>query len=365
MSDIKLGLRVKALREKADLSQAQMAGLLGVNSHQTVSQIESGERQLKADELLTIVQAFGVSLDDLTNPFLITGEGGFSWRQANVSGPALDAYEARAGEWIGAYRELRQRNGGRFNPLQFRLRLDKASTFEDAIRAAETLVDDLKLGDAPADRLARVIEQDLGMLVLMVDATTGISGAACQIPELGAALINRNEPKGRRSFDLAHELFHILTWTTMPPERLDGETPKNRRVEQLADNFAGALLAPARTLDAIGAPGDNPRGWLNENAGKLGMSAVALKWRMVNAGRLSREAAVAIDDEDLRHNGEAGAKSSPPPAPFSRTFVETLAQGIDKGNISVRRAARLTDLDADDLGELCDAHGVTRPDVLE
>ena len=31
----------------------------------------------------------------------------------------------------------------------------------------------------------------------------------------------------------------------MPPERLDGETPKNRRVEQLADNFAGSRPAGA------------------------------------------------------------------------------------------------------------------------
>ena len=34
-------------------------------------------------------------------------------------------------------------------------------------------------------------------------------------------LVNRHEPRGRRSFDLAHELFHVLTWDAMPPERIE------------------------------------------------------------------------------------------------------------------------------------------------
>ena len=364
MGDIKLGPRIKALREKAELSQEQMARLLGVGSHQIVSQIEAGDRRLKAEELLTIVQAFNVPLEVLTNPFLINGEGRFSWRQSNVPVKTLDAYELKAGEWIGAYRALRLENGERFPATQHRLGLDRSSTFEAAVAAAEALAEELDLGDAPAERLAGVMEERLGILVLMVEAAPGVSGAACQIPELGAVLINRNEPRGRRSFDLAHELFHILTWTTMPPERLDGETPKNRRVEQLADNFAGALLAPSRILDQYGAAGEDLGPWLNETAGKLRMSAQALKFRMINSGRLSREAGLAVADNDLRFNGEPDAKASPPPPLFSRAFVQTLATGITRGAISVRRAARLVDLDVDDLRDLCEAHGVAPPEEL-
>jgi XRE family transcriptional regulator, fatty acid utilization regulator len=364
MGDIRLGPRIKALREAAELSQEQMAKLLEVGSHQIVSQIETGERRLKADELLKIVGAFNVPLEVLTNPFLITGEGRFSWRQKDVPAATLDSYERRAGEWIGAYRSLRQENGERFPALQKRLPLEKTSNFEDAAQAAEALALEFNLGDAPAVRLPQVVEEDLGILVLMVDAEKGISGAACQLPELGAALINRQEPRGRRSFDLAHELFHILTWHAMPPERLDGETPKNKRVEQLADNFAAALLAPSRILDAMGAPGDDLAAWLNEAAGKLQMSAQALKWRMANAGRISRQAAMEVNDAELRFNGEAGAKLSPPPPLFSKAFVSTLAAGIEHGHISARRAAQLTDLDAEDLGDLCDAHGAPRPAEL-
>ncbi len=68
------------------------------------------------------------------------------------------------------------------------------------------------------------MERKLGIFVLMVDAIDGISGAACRLPELDVVLINRHEVAGRRNFDLAHELFHILTWDTMPPEHAEEAT---------------------------------------------------------------------------------------------------------------------------------------------
>ena len=66
-------------------------------------------------------------------------------------------------------------------------------------------------------------------------------------------LINRHEVEGRRHFDLAHELFHILTWDAMPPEHSEEarETGGNR-VEQLANNFASAVLMPTPVLDLYG-----------------------------------------------------------------------------------------------------------------
>ena len=87
--------------------------------------------------------------------------------------------------------------------------------------AGERFAADFELGDVPAARLAEVMEGKLGILVLMVDAIEGVSGAACRLPELDVVLINRKEVAGRRHFDLAHELFHILTWDAMPPEHVE------------------------------------------------------------------------------------------------------------------------------------------------
>jgi Zn-dependent peptidase ImmA (M78 family) len=118
--------------------------------------------------------------------------------------------------------------------------------------AGERFADDFGLVPVPAARLAEVMEYKLGVLVLMVDAINGVSGAACRLPELDAVLINRHEVPGRRNFDLAHELFHILTWDAMPPEHVEEASEQSKsRVEQLANNFASALLMPAAVLDRL------------------------------------------------------------------------------------------------------------------
>ena len=92
-----IGARIKALREERKLSQDDLARLFGFKDRQTVSAIETGERRLSAEELLAAVEKLGASLDYFTNPFLLVGEGKFSWRQSNVGLAQLNAFERVAG----------------------------------------------------------------------------------------------------------------------------------------------------------------------------------------------------------------------------------------------------------------------------
>src|ERR1700731_4452895 len=101
-----IGTRIKALREERKLSQDDLARIFGFKDRQTVSAIETGERRLSAEELLIAVEKLGASLDYFTNPFLLVGEGKFSWRQSNVGLERLDAFERTAGRWIAANRRL-------------------------------------------------------------------------------------------------------------------------------------------------------------------------------------------------------------------------------------------------------------------
>ncbi|MDE0112272.1 MAG: hypothetical protein OXN84_08325, partial [Albidovulum sp.] len=60
------------------------------------------------------------------------------------------------------------------------LGLTRRSQYEDAIEVGERFAAEFDLGDVRAARLVEVVEGALGILVLMVDATEGISGAACR-----------------------------------------------------------------------------------------------------------------------------------------------------------------------------------------
>ncbi len=365
MNDL-ISRRLRAAREKLALTQAQLSHKLGFKDRQTVAAIEAGQRKLSAEELVRAMQVLGVDLDYFTDPFRLVGEGRFSWRTSKETSPKLlDAFEERAGRWVALYRKLGEGEKAPPSPLALRLPLTERSTYEQARAVAEALGREWDLGEIPAWRLEARVRERLGALVLYVDAPRSISGAACQLPGLNAILINRNEPAGRRHYDLAHEVFHLLTWEQMPPEHREGEIPrggKGRRVEQLADNFASALLMPERTL----APRWQARGdtdihdWLNAVATELLVTAVALKWRLVQLDWVGKADLLEIRDKRLVANGQP-RQALPKPKLFSHEFVQRLHEGLSKGDLSVRRAASLLEMTIEDMAELLGSYGLTVP----
>ena len=231
--------------------------------------------------------------------------------------------------------------------------------------AGERFVAEFNLGEVPALRLIEVMERELGVLVLMVDADDGISGAACRLPELDAVLIARHESPGRRHFDLAHQLFHILTWEAMPPEHFEEamETGGNR-VEQFANNFAAAILMPVRKLEQFGnwsnLTEEKLIAQLKAVADELRVTSSTLRWRLVSLGELKSTVAHSLPEEALRHNGR-DAVDGELPALFSRSIVEVLGLAVDKGHVSIRRVASLLELTVEDLADLFTAHNVSTP----
>lgn len=61
---ISLGQRIKTFREQNGMSQQQLSEKLKV-SRPTISQIENGEREISADELITLSEIFNLSIDSL------------------------------------------------------------------------------------------------------------------------------------------------------------------------------------------------------------------------------------------------------------------------------------------------------------
>lgn len=360
--------RLKAARENAGLTQAELSAKLGFKDRQTLAAIEAGQRKLSAEELLRAIRVFGLELDFFTDSFRLAGEGRFSWRtHADASPDLLAGFEEKAGRWIATWRRLGELQGAQPSALQPTLALSERSSFEQAKAAAESLIEEWKLGDAPAAALEIAI-RNLGTLVLYVDAPPSISGAACRVPGANAILINRREPEGRRHYDLAHELFHLLTWEQMPPEHaevtenLHRGKGRHKRVEQLADNFAAALLIPARVL----LPRWQARGereihkWLNTTASDFLVTAKALKWRLTNLGWLTKGDILKINDTRLTFNGRPKDQQSPAGL-FSSEFVQRLHTALAKGQLSVRRAAEILDLSIEGLADLFGEHKLSVP----
>jgi Zn-dependent peptidase ImmA (M78 family)/DNA-binding XRE family transcriptional regulator len=360
--------RLKAARERLALTQAQLSEKLGFKDRQTLAAIEAGQRKISAEELLRAINVLALDLDYFTDSFRLAGEGRFSWRtQEGAPNKLLEEFEDTAGRWIATWRRLGELQGAKTSALHPSLALSGRSSFEQAEAAAENLVDEWGLGDVPADSLENAI-RNLGTLVLYVDPPQPISGAACQVPGANAILINRKEPEGRRHFDMAHELFHILTWEQMPPEHAErveflyqGKS-KQKRIEQLANNFAAALLMPERVLQQRwhARDGQEIHQQLNATASDFLVTATALKWRLANLGWLAKDGLTKINDAKLTFNGRP-EDQQPLPRLFSAEFVKRLHTGLAKGQLSVRRAAEILDLTIESLADLFHQHELSVP----
>lgn len=361
--ELPVGQRLKTLREKSRITQDQLSTKLGFNDRQTLAAIEAGERRISSDELVKAAEALGVTVDELTDPYRLVGEGSFSFRAKGVAVPVLDAFEERAGRWIATYRQLGLEAGDGTRHLSRKLELTRWSSFEEAHACADELIDAWKLGDRPIERLADALHRELGALLLFVDAPRGISGAASQVIGLATILVNRQEPRGRRSYDIVHELFHILTWDAMPPARVEPwevKRTKGNRVEQLADNFAAGLLMPRHTVShlwQLRRTGD-VHAWMNQTATELGVSAVALMWRLHDLGYLGKGDLVGIRQDRLVANGQPENAAARPPL-FSDAFIRRVHHAVEAGRLSLRRAASLLDLSIPDFAGVCSDYGLT------
>lgn len=358
--------RIAVLRERAGMNQSDLARALGLKDRQTVSAIEMGDRKVSADELVRLADMFGVELSVFSDPYVIFDGASFSWRRNDLPNSAIEQFEEQAKRWMALYRHLSRLAGEPVNSLVPNLGLTIKSSYEEAASAGEQIANQFDLGATPAAELERMLDQELKILVLHVDAPEGISGAACRLDGLNFILVNRDEPGGRRAFNLAHELFHLATWEQMTPEhiesvRIDGNG--RPRAEQLADNFAGGLLMPGEVVDDLRQHHQQPDDaglpdWISVLARELGVSGPAMKWRLANLGVIPRAKALRIADEALQ-NVAAEGEATPPP--FSQRFVERLHWGLDGGHLTVRRAAKLMGMSIDVLADLFRAHGMPVP----
>lgn len=364
-----IGYRVKAAREAKGWTQDELTQGLGLNDRQSVSDIENGKRALKPEEMLALSDLLDRDIEFFIDPFAVVGEAQFSWRAApEVPEDSLDGFELKAGQWIGLLRWLREQQDSRASVLKRALRLSAQSSYEDAQERAESLVAELDLGVIPAESLIDKIERELDIPVLFVDTVDtvdaadgqSISGATCHLEEMGVILINRKESEARRFFDLAHELFHALTWDAMKPDHRESnsveERNKGKRIEQLANSFAAALLMPRAALDKlIERDRIDDVAHLCEVAALLRVAPVTLAWRLFNLKLMGEDTRRSLSQEKQRPS------VSGPPKRFSPTFVKMLHEALENGRLSARKAAKAMGLGLGGLTELFAQYDLTAP----
>lgn len=122
--------------------------------------------------------------------------------------------------------------------------------YAQAEELAKQVRRDLQLGDRPGQGLLRILEEACAVKVFYMKFEPTGTAASTVSDAFGAAvLLNSGNARWRRNFDLAHEVFHLLTWRVFRrPEEAASLEPSDME-EKLAGCFARNLLMPIEAVE--------------------------------------------------------------------------------------------------------------------
>lgn len=327
-----IGARIREYRTRLKMNQDDFAAQLGVNSFQIVSQIENGNRELKARELVKAAEILRTSVQNLLSidPAQIPAP---RWRDKPTEG--FEAVEARFCLRCERYALLEDWCDERFLRDLPSVSLSKAheSTHGELERAAEDVRSAMKLGGRPAASLGEILQEDYAIKILH-DSFVGT--ALCASGKFGKAiLLNRDNVKWRRNFSLAHELFHLL---------VEGVYQDAEKEERHAQIFASALLMPSSSLiasfDAKVQNNKIPVRDLVTAAQEFNVSTEALLWRLLSLRRMNREQVQQLIGSDSVKALEAfGERKNDRPDELPDRYVRLAYQAYNSGKIGLAKLA--------------------------
>ena len=346
--------RIMAARRAAGFSISEAAQKLGFKNYQTLSSIEKGVRKINAHELIMIARLYGRSLDYFLESDVAPDPVPL-WRKTAETD--ANRVQRRFLSFLEKYTNLEHLLGlkRKWKDIQKNYDRDDFSVdgFERADKLGAEIHNFLDLGSRPSSNLLYVLENKLRFKILHIPLGDGVSGASIVDNTLGVGiLINANDAPWRRNFDLAHELFHVITWNVFSPDEI-GNGTKKTRPEQYADIFASSLLLPgAHLLDTLkGTITDNEVRIIDiiEVAKDFGVSTEAVLWRLVNIKILKQSQAQKVLDNpkfrDLDRNMRRRLFRKDRPAKFPSRFISLACRCLMEGKISRGTFAGYVELD--------------------
>ncbi len=259
-----LSRRLRALRIGSGMSQSEVGTQVGL-SRSAVTQIESGNRDVTADELVRFSTTFGRSpvsllsgLEQGTGESVEEMDGMLDNIRRTLPGQGSDLSELRTNldRLIELSRQLTETESALgvavYGPQAFAFRGTSPRTHWEAAHQGYAVAEEerqrLDLGSAPL----RDVPETLATLRVRISRLALPESVSCvylHTPETGAlVIVNRNSSPEERRFWMVHGFAHLL----FEPERrwlVCSRDEMNRRHEVRANAFAGRFLMPTRGVE--------------------------------------------------------------------------------------------------------------------
>lgn len=278
-----IGRRLKIAREAIGytLEKAERESGIGKSS---LSEFENAKREPKFSQLSKLAEIYRKPIEFfLTDKPVI--ENVMLWRDEPDTEEETKKTEAEFKQLCQQYRNLEilmdEVKEAKLPQVDIR---PEQFNYRGAKLLAEEARKDFSLGEIPSMSLKKVLEEKFCVKLFHLE----FEGSAISTisEEFGPAiLLNRRSKLWRRNYDLAHELFHLLTWNIFRIPEPNNIKPSEDE-EKFANAFASKLLLPTDPVkDKIESVADEKGriGFdaLDEIAREFGVSLEALLWRML------------------------------------------------------------------------------------
>jgi len=289
--DKNLGQKLKEVRVQLGMSQEEVAKLLNLESQAIVSQIENGTRKVKAQDLSKFAKIYHRDISYfLTEREESDQKTVVYWRNKRdekLSKLKEQEFLKYCDNYYFLEKKLSLEHKCSLMPLSSSNYSKEDFTFDMVDKLAQEYYVKLQLGSRPACPLRKILEERYNLKILYYDLDD-CGSAASSVGCFGSAiLINSEEPLWRTNFNLAHELFHILTWHIFNYQEVHNSNNEKDPIEQMADSFAASLLLPHTEVltefkNVLSEKGTISLIDLVGMAREFEVSTEALMWRLVN-----------------------------------------------------------------------------------
>jgi len=352
--------RIVKARESAGFSITEAAQQLGFKNYQTLSDIEKDSRKVGANELIEMARLYRRSLDYFFSPE-VSSEPLPLWRKKEKSSVAKE--QRLFLSFLEKYSNLENLLDLKRRWTEVRSSYDRDDFKNDGFEIADKLGQDihkkLDLGSRPAFNLLNVLENNLRFKIIHLPLQEDASAASIVDDNLGVGIvINSNDVPWRRNYDLAHELFHIVTWNIFSPKEI-GDGTKKTKPEKYADIFASSLLLPENhlidALKEIATNNEIKKVDIIELAKDFGVSTEAILWRLVNLKKIKRPQVLKIlDDSNFRDLDRTLRKElhvEYTPSRFPSRFISLACRSLVEGKISRGTFAEYLEINRADVDD--------------
>ncbi len=362
MAKEELASRLKTAREAAGLSLSEASKRLGFPSYQTLSNIESGQREVKVSELARFARTYFCNLGDFLSGEETTKDCAVLWRNPPATSDKKKEAEREIFHLCEQYHMLERLLRVRTEKGFIEVTRESVRNNTAISRLAKETRALMGLGKRPACSLHKVLEQEYGVKIIYYPLACG-SAASMVHPDMGkAVVINANEAPWRRNYDLAHELFHLILWKAFSLDEMN-DALFFADVEKKADKFASMLLLPEdeirRVIEQIIENNKQlTYSDIVDVAVEFGVSAKALLYRLAFINLIKWETAdsIARDEELAEVSREKRSKDVKPIQ--SERFTNLAIRCLRKGLISRGKFAELLNIDRSEIDDHIEASGL-------